>query len=274
MSSNKPKVFVSSTIYDFRDLRSAIKYWLEQHGYEVRLSDQNDFPQDPALNSYDSCLQAIDDSDYFILLIGGRVGGWYDEAARISITRMEYRRAYERAKQGQLKLLTFVRKEVWDIREDRNQLKKYLASESGKELELTEADIRAIASHPSKFVTDAETTFDFLKEVGRVPEMKDAAAKKGALPPGNWIHQFTTFRDIADAMKVGMRISGSLQRATLAANLKHEILQNLCRVTYKGDNGNVLPDYLWAARSRNNLQGGLYDTSSFSGEDWAGLGCC
>jgi hypothetical protein len=35
MSERKPKVFVSSTIYDFRDLRSALKLWLEEYGYDV-----------------------------------------------------------------------------------------------------------------------------------------------------------------------------------------------------------------------------------------------
>jgi uncharacterized protein DUF4062 len=116
MNGNKPTVFVCSTIYDFRDLRSALKLWLEEYGYEVLLSEFNDFPQLPDQNSYTSCLQAIDQSDFFILFIGSRVGGWYDQANRVSITRMEYRYAYERFKQGKLRLIVLVRKEVWDIR--------------------------------------------------------------------------------------------------------------------------------------------------------------
>jgi hypothetical protein len=31
----KPAVFISSTVHDFRDLRSALKFWLEELGYEV-----------------------------------------------------------------------------------------------------------------------------------------------------------------------------------------------------------------------------------------------
>lgn len=270
--STRPKVFVSSTVYDFRDLRSALKYWLEQHGYEVRLSDQADFPQKPELNSYESCLQAIDDSDYFILLVGGRVGGWYDEAARVSITRMEYRRAYERAKAGRLRLLAFVRKDVWDIREDRGQLKRFLAGEHGLDAELSDADIAAITAHPSKFVTDAEAVFDFLKEVGRVPEMKAAAAKQGDLPPGNWIHQFVTFRDIADAVKVGMRITGTLQRATLAANLYHEVVQNLRQVTDKSTSGKVHPSYRWGTPAREKTTPSVSGMSCMSGDDLKRLG--
>src|SRR5205085_8569852 len=97
---------------------------------------------------------------------------------------------------------------------------------------------------------DAQSVFDFIKEVSRVQEMKDAATNKGVFPPSNWIHQFSSFRDIADALKVGMRIAGSLRRATLAANLEHELLQNLCQLTYKSDAGAVLPNYLWGSSSR------------------------
>ena len=34
---NRPRVFISSTIYDFKDLRSALKYWLEEMGFEAVL---------------------------------------------------------------------------------------------------------------------------------------------------------------------------------------------------------------------------------------------
>ena len=33
----RPVVFVSSTVHDLGDMRSALKYWLEQQEYEVRL---------------------------------------------------------------------------------------------------------------------------------------------------------------------------------------------------------------------------------------------
>ena len=89
----KPKVFLSSTIHDFRDLRTAIRVWLEEYGFEVQASEFNDFPQIPDKNSYESCLKAIDEADYFVLLVGSRVGGVYDAAKGISITRMEYQHA-------------------------------------------------------------------------------------------------------------------------------------------------------------------------------------
>jgi hypothetical protein len=82
----KPPAFIlSSTIYDFRDLRSAIKYYLEQQGCRVLASDQNDFPKPLDTHSYEGCMNTISDADYFTLLIGLRIGGWYDEPERVSI---------------------------------------------------------------------------------------------------------------------------------------------------------------------------------------------
>lgn len=101
MSLSKPVIYISSTIYDFQDLRSALKFWLEELGYEVMLSDFNDFTKPLETNSYEACLRAIARADYFILLMGARVGGFYDAVNNISITRMEYRTAYELVEQGQ-----------------------------------------------------------------------------------------------------------------------------------------------------------------------------
>ena len=71
---DKPNVFVSSTIYDFADLRSALKYWLEEMGFGVRMSEFNDFVKDSSENSYDACFKAIEECDYYILLIGSSWG--------------------------------------------------------------------------------------------------------------------------------------------------------------------------------------------------------
>jgi hypothetical protein len=59
------------------------------------LSDFNDFTKPLEQNSYEACLRAIESPDYFILLIGARVGGFYEPAQKVSITRIEYRKAYE-----------------------------------------------------------------------------------------------------------------------------------------------------------------------------------
>ena len=72
---DKGKIFISSTIYDFKDLRSSLKYWLNELGYEVFLSEKSDFPRDASKNTYESCLDTIEKCVWFILFIGNRVGG-------------------------------------------------------------------------------------------------------------------------------------------------------------------------------------------------------
>ena len=101
----KPVVFISSTCFDFRDLRSSLKYYLEELGYEVLLSEYNDFKSLNKENSFQSCLDAIKKCDYFVLLIGSRVGGFYNANENISITRKEYQEAYKIFLKGKIRII-------------------------------------------------------------------------------------------------------------------------------------------------------------------------
>ena len=258
----KPTVLVSSTIYDFADLRSALRYWLEQLGYEVLMSDFNDFPKSLDHNSYQSCLNAIAKADYFVLLIGRRVGGWFDEGARTSITRMEYREALKQFRAtGKPRLAIFVRQNIWDIREDRSALLQHLRSDHAQLRELPESERSQLTKYPSRFVNDADTIFDFLNEVGQVEQMKAAAAGKAELPKANWIHQFTTFADIADALRAGFGMIDHTDRRVLAENLKQELLRNLARLAEKGTDGQLRATASWGIYAANSLVGGTNDRS-------------
>jgi hypothetical protein len=267
----RPKVFVSSTVYDFRDLRSALKLWLEEYGYEVLMSEFNDFPQIPDRNSYESCLRSIENSDYFVLFVGGRVGGWYDHANRVSITRKEYQCAYERLKQGNLRLLVFVRKEVWDVREDRQALKKFLEDEATFDKELSSEAKAKLVNHPSKFLNDAEIIIDFIQEIGRIGEMKQACKGAGEFPSGNWIYQFASFRDVIDACRTVLDLSGNLRQKALRANLEHEIKSNLSELMEPSKEG-ILPITFRSKFARADFKGRYGDQSSYKGSDLILLG--
>lgn len=263
--TERPRVFISSTIYDFRDLRSSLKFWLEELGFDVLLSEHNDFPVQVDLNSYETCLNSIDGCDYLIVLVGGRVGGWYDRANRVSITQAEYRRGYERLRAGRIKVLAFVRQDIWDVREDRNELERLLRNEALLSAELGEADIDKITRHASKFANDAEFTFQFLSEIARIEEMKTAMEGKSPFPIGNWIRQFRDFRDIAEALHVEFKIGISLRRVALTANLSAEIAANLAVLMDQSDS-RAKPKYSWASFARGKLAGGFRDNSEISGK--------
>ena len=96
----RPAFFLSSTIYDFKDFRSSLKFYLEEQGCAVLASEFNDFPKPLDAHSYQACIGTLNKADYFIFLVGTRVGGWFNRSERVSITQQEYREAYELHKQG------------------------------------------------------------------------------------------------------------------------------------------------------------------------------
>ena len=214
--NNTPKVFISSTVYDFKDIRSALKFYLEEHGYIVYTSESSDFKVDVKVHSYEACLNLIDECDYFILLIGSRVGGWYDKENKISITRQEYRHAYQLHQQGGLQILSFVRNEVWQLKETRNELTRYLENINSFDKDL----IADIVNAPTKFANDAQFVSDFIQEVGKNAETKTAMQDKALLPTGNWIRLFDSFKDIIDSLKELIKIND------LDYKLNLEILKN------------------------------------------------
>lgn len=228
---NRPTFFISSTIYDFRDLRSAIKFYLEEQGCRVLASEFNDFEKPLDKHSYDACLKAIHSADYFVLLIGSRIGGWYDELNRISITQREYREAYSLHCLGKLKLLTFVRSDVWQAKEDRQELVKYLQT-----IALDETSRKAIANHPSKAASDAEFILAFLNEVGKNEETKLAVQGKGVPPSGNWIHVVSGFRDIVDVLQGQVFFSIPVEDMTVRRLLRRELRDfvSQCLIKCKG----------------------------------------
>jgi len=236
--AKRPTFFLSSTIYDFRDLRGAIKYMLEDRGCRVLASEFNDFDGNLDQHSYEACLGNIDQADHFILLVGGRVGGWYDEPNRVSITQQEYRHAYERHKAGALKIVTLVRDEVWQLREDRKALARHLAK-----LDMTDKERKQVASFQSRFATDAEFVGAFLTEIGRNRETAAAVREGTDKPTGNWIYQFRDFRDVADVLHPLTFGGLTADEAAYRKALQHELIGILKRLLLKYEGEALDPRY-------------------------------
>lgn len=251
MLESKPRVFVSSTIYDFADLRSALKYWLNEMGFEVFMSEYNDFKKDSTDNSYKACLNAIQECDYYILLIGSRVGGLFSDNPKISITQREYQEASQLFDDGKIKkMFTFVRKDIWTIREDRKALHQLLKNNYLKDNELSKEDVKQIESHESTFINDADFIFNFIKEVGKIKQMKDAVLGNAELPNNNWINTFNSFEDIVTVLKVELNIRSELSYLRWSEIVIQEISQNLSKICFK-NNGNILPYYSYILHLRN-----------------------
>lgn len=257
----RPTVFVSSTIYDFSDLRSALKFWLSEMGFNAQLSEYNDFYKNLNVNSYEACLQSVSECDYFVLLIGTRRGGMYP-GENISITRKEYRVAYELAKAGKIKkLIIFIRQNIWDVKEDRRSLHQLLQNVTVLENDKP-INTSAIENYNSSILRDAEHILGFVNEVTRKED-----ARKGNMPNMNWVHTFNSFDDIICTLKVELRVTSNLSTQVAEQNLKMALAYTLQKIAYKTESGAITAFYLPFKEIREKLKHCRDNTRNFSGRE-------
>ncbi|MCL2565687.1 MAG: DUF4062 domain-containing protein [Defluviitaleaceae bacterium] len=245
---DKPRVFISSTIYDFYDLRSALKYWLSEAGYDAQLSEHPDFSKDSSLNSYDACLNSIHSCDYFILLIGGRRGGTLTDCDSISITRKEYREAYKLAMEEKIKIVTFLRKGTADRLHERESIAIALDGEGNENKKSSSSHFKTdIWIHPSEYLQDPYHTKNFIDEVTKGAE--GIAIKTGY----NWINLFEQFSDIITVLKNELGFNLPLSRMISKNNVEKTILRNMKGILQKFSYAKTGDDLNWFLMIREEL---------------------
>lgn len=220
----RPRVFISSTIRDFRDLRSALRYWLESAGYDVQLSEYNDFDRTPQDDVFKACFENIKGCDHYILLIGTERGSWYKESERVTVTRQEFRVAAQASMSRPMGIFILVREDV------------------AVALKQWEAD--GCPASSSAILCDPVFTRDFLEDV-KQHVGKDQGPR--------WYYRFADFRDIVDALRVPLRLHTNIERELLRENLLNELLYNLSLMGIKTDDGTFFPHYAWADRARKEI---------------------
>ena len=102
----KPRIFISSTYYDLKHIRSSLENFIDSLGFEAILSEKGDIAYSPEIPLDESCYREAANADIFIIIIGGRYGTensgskndypkeFYDRYE--SITKKEYFSAVER----------------------------------------------------------------------------------------------------------------------------------------------------------------------------------
>jgi len=70
----KPRIFISSTYYDLKHIRSSLDVFIDNLGFEPVLSEKGDiaYTHDRPLD--ESCYREAENSDLFVLIVGGRYG--------------------------------------------------------------------------------------------------------------------------------------------------------------------------------------------------------
>ncbi|MBC3796032.1 DUF4062 domain-containing protein [Acetobacterium tundrae] len=106
-----PTVFVSSTCYDLKQIRTNIMTFIENKlGYEALLSEYDSFPIDPNLGTVENCLHVVQErADIFVLIVGGRYGNVTDCGK--SVTNLEYLKAKSKG----IPIYAFIEKSILSI---------------------------------------------------------------------------------------------------------------------------------------------------------------
>lgn len=94
----KPKIFISSTFYDLRQIRAELDLFIENLGYEPIRNEEGDiaYGKTEALEEY--CYKEIKGIDILISIIGGRFGS-QSASGKSSISQMELKTALKEGKQ-------------------------------------------------------------------------------------------------------------------------------------------------------------------------------
>jgi hypothetical protein len=102
----RPKIFVSSTFYDLKHIRSSIESFIESLDYEAVLSEKGSIAYNPDIPLDDSCYREAQNCDIFVIIIGGRYGSPSSHEGELdltnfykryeSVTKMEYESALKR----------------------------------------------------------------------------------------------------------------------------------------------------------------------------------
>lgn len=159
----KPRIFISSTFYDLRQVRSDLDRFIKELGYEPVLNELGNIPygKDDKLEEY--CYKEISNIDILVSIVGGRFGS-ESQHNNLSISQMEFRTAPELNKQ----VYIFIDKNV------NAEYQTYLLNKKNKETKYRFADNIKI--------------YEFIEFLEN-------------LPNNNNIHSFETSLDIIQYLK-------------------------------------------------------------------------
>jgi hypothetical protein len=95
----RPRVFISSTFYDLKQVRADIDFFIESLGYDTVRNEEGDIPygKDDILENY--CYKEFKNIDILVCILGGRFGSELRTEETISVTHKELKTAIEEKKQ-------------------------------------------------------------------------------------------------------------------------------------------------------------------------------
>lgn len=104
----KPRVFISSTFYDLKQIRLELDRFLSNMGYESIRNEVGNIPYGKEMPPQTYCYKEINTIDILICIIGGRFGSQSNISEENSVTQQELKEAQKAEKQ----IFLFIDKDV------------------------------------------------------------------------------------------------------------------------------------------------------------------
>jgi hypothetical protein len=159
----RPRVFISSTFYDLRQVRADLERTVRELGYDPVLNERGSIPYGSQERVEEYCYREIGTCDILIAIVGGRFGS-ESQHLPYSVSQVEIQTALKLGRQVYL----FIENAVW------NEYHIYLANKDVEGVRFRYADDKRV--------------YHFIEEVA-------------ALPQNNPIATFTTSDDISMYLK-------------------------------------------------------------------------
>lgn len=94
----KPRVFISSTFYDLKHVRSDIERFVREMGYDPVLNERGSISYGTEEKLEEYCYKEVELTDILVAIVGGRYGS-ESHNSQYSITQMEIKTALRQGKQ-------------------------------------------------------------------------------------------------------------------------------------------------------------------------------
>lgn len=217
----KPRVFISSTFYDMKHIRASIENFVNSLGFDSILSEKGNIAYNPDTPLDESCYNEVNNSDIFVILIGGRYGSPSSDQAKNlsksfytryeSITKKEYIAALEKEIPTYILIDKSVNAEFETFRRNR------------KNLDIEYAHV------------DSVNIFHLIDEILQQPRNNPVFHFENHSEIESWLREQWAglFRDLIHSRKESKQISSLTEQITALSNINSTLKRYLEEIISK-----------------------------------------
>lgn len=222
----KPRIFISSTFYDLRQIRSELDKFIMNLGYEPIRNEEGDIPygKEDELQKY--CYREIENVDILVSIIGNRYGSpavIEDKEKEYSVTQQEIKTAYERNKQ----VYIFIDKNVL------TEYETYLLNKKNKDITYKYVDnpniYRFIEEVKSWSHNNNIKDFETADDITRYLKEQFAGLFKQYMDDRNRVEEILDIKDIKETAKTLHELVDFLREDTKG---KDEEISRIIRIDH------------------------------------------